>query len=57
MIEILSLIIMVCRNCDNVLSLDYYEMLMFKKDVEIEMMDVFEFLCEIIFLVKVDFGC
>lgn len=57
MIEISSLTTTACRNCDNALSLDYYEMLMLKKDVETEMMDVLELLCEITPLAKADLGC
>ena len=57
MIEISSLTTTACRNCDYALSLDYYEMLMLKKDVETEMMDVLELLCEITPLAKPDLGC
>lgn len=57
MIEISSLTTTACRNCDNALSLDYYEMLMLKKDVETEMMEVLELLCEITPVVKPDLGC
>ena len=57
MIEISSLTNTACRNCDNALSLDYYEMLMLKKDVETEMMDVLELLCEITPVARADLGC
>ena len=57
MIEISSLTTTACRNCDIALSLDYYEMLILKKDVETEMMDVLELLCEITPLAKPDLGC
>lgn len=57
LIEISSLTTTACRNCDNALSLDYYEMLMLKKDVETEMMDVLELLCEITPVAKPDLGC
>lgn len=57
MIEICSLTTTACRNCDNALSMDYYEMLMLKKDVETEMKDVLQLLCEIDPVTKADLGC
>ena len=57
MVEISSLTTTACRNCDNALSMDYYEMLMMKKDVETEMKDVLELLCEIEPVAKGDLGC
>ena len=57
MIEISSLASTACRNCDNALSMDYYEMLLMKKDVETEMMDALELLCEINPTAKGDLGC
>lgn len=57
MIEISSLTTTACRNCDNALSLDYYEMLMLKKDVETEMKDVLEQLCEIQPVATAGLGC
>lgn len=57
MIEISSLTTTACRNCDNALSLDYYEMLMLKKDVETEIMSVLEMLCEINPVAEADLGC
>lgn len=57
MIEICSLTTTACRNCDNALSMDYYEMLMMKKDVESEMKDVLELLCEIDPVAKANLGC
>ncbi|RMX36761.1 hypothetical protein pdam_00008971 [Pocillopora damicornis] len=56
-IEISSLTTTACRNCDNALSLDYYEMLMLKKDVETEIMSVLEMLCEINPVAEADLGC
>ena len=57
MIEICSLTTTACRNCDNALSMDYYEMLMLKKDVETEMKDVLQLPCEIDPVTKADLGC
>lgn len=57
MIEISSLATTACRNCDNALSMDYFEMLLMKKDVETEMMDALELLCEINPTAKGDLGC
>ena len=57
MIEICSLTTTACRNCDNALSMDYYEMLMLKKDVETEMKDVLQLLCEIDPVTEADLGC
>lgn len=57
MIEISSLTTTACRNCDNALSMDYYEMLMLKKDVETEMKEVLQLLCEIEPMGTADLGC
>ena len=57
MIEISSLTTTACRNCENALSMDYYEMLMLKKDVETEMKDVLQLLCEIEPVAKADLAC
>lgn len=57
MIEISSLTTTACRSCDNALSMDYYEMLMLKKDVETEIKDVLEVLCEINPVARADLGC
>ena len=57
MIVICSLTTTACRNCDNALSMDYYEMLMLKKDVETEMKEVLELLCEVEPVGTADLGC
>ena len=57
MIEISSLATTTSRNCDNVLNMDYYDMLIMKKDVETEMMAALELLCEVDPVVQADLGC